>query len=78
MIGMRLGSSQSQANRRARLNDLAVTAARNYRRLRARGVTVRRTPDLIIATFCVENGYALLQQDRDFTRMADELGLRLI
>ena len=58
--------------------DLAVAAARNYRNLRAGGVTVRRTIDLLIATFCLERGHALLHRDRDFDPMAARLGLRVV
>lgn len=54
----------------------AVAAARNYRALRALGVTPRKTADLIIATFCIARGYALLHQDRDFEPMIAHLGLR--
>lgn len=56
--------------------DLAVLAARNYRRLRALGVTIRKTPDLIIGTYCIEQGHALLHDDRDFVPMQAHLGLR--
>ena len=55
---------------------IAVRAARNYRLLRARGVTVRKTIDVILGTFCIERGYALLHADRDFAAMATHLGLR--
>ena len=58
--------------------DLAVAAARNYRTLRAAGVTVRRTIDLLIGTFCLERGHALLHHDRDFDPMAPRLGLRVV
>jgi predicted nucleic acid-binding protein len=44
----------------------ALLAAQHYRHLRATGVTVRRSIDVLIATFCIENGYALLHRDRDF------------
>lgn len=54
---------------------LAVEAARHYRTLRARGVTPRKTIDVIIASFCIRNGYRLLHQDRDFEPMAGHLGL---
>jgi predicted nucleic acid-binding protein len=57
---------------------LAVQAARNYRRLRALGITVRKTADLIIGTFCVAGGHALLHDDRDFDAMEDHLGLTVI
>src|SRR5947209_17765803 len=45
---------------------IAVQAARNYRLLRTRGVTVRKTVDMIIGTFCIVGGHALLHDDRDF------------
>ena len=57
--------------------ELADQAARNYRVLRQLGITVRKTVDLIIGTFCIEGGHLLLQQDRDFEPMARHLGLRL-
>ena len=57
---------------------LATTAARNFRFLRGRGVTLRKTVDLIIATFCIERDHALLHDDRDFDVMALHLGLRVI
>ncbi len=59
-------------------DDMAVKAARNYRTLRESGITIRTTIDLIIATFCVERGHALLHDDRDFDRMASALGLRVV
>jgi predicted nucleic acid-binding protein len=59
-------------------SDLAVTAARNYRALRGKGITVRTTVDLIIATFCVERGHALLHDDRDFDPLAAYLGLTVM
>jgi predicted nucleic acid-binding protein len=55
--------------------DLAPRAARNYRRLRTLGVTVRKTADIIIGTFCIEHRYALLHDDRDFAPMEKHLGL---
>jgi predicted nucleic acid-binding protein len=57
---------------------IAVQAARNYRVLRARGVTVRRTIDMFIGTFCVAGGHALLHDDRDFEPMVAHLGLRMV
>ena len=54
---------------------VAVAAARNFRRLRARGVTVRKTIDLLIGTWCIENRRPLLHNDRDFRPMAGHLGL---
>jgi predicted nucleic acid-binding protein len=58
--------------------DLALRAAGNYRRLRALGVTLRKTADLIIGTFCIEGGHRLLHNDRDFAPMAQHLGLRIV
>ena len=58
--------------------DLAVKAAANYRFLRRQGITVRRTIDLIIGTFCVERGHALLHDDRDFQPMERLLGLSTV
>ncbi len=58
--------------------DVAVEAARNFRRLRARGVTVRGTVDVIIATRCLVNGYRLLHSDRDFDPFEAHLGLRVV
>lgn len=57
---------------------LAVLAASHYRRLRTLGVTMRKTVDLIIGTFCIANDHALLTADRDFIPMATHLGLRLV
>ncbi len=54
---------------------LAAIAARHYRALRSRGVTIRKTADLIIGTYCIENGHALLHDDRDFEPMREHLGL---
>lgn len=56
---------------------IAIKSAENYRILRKRGITIRKTIDLIIGTFCIETGYSLLHADRDFDVMAAHLGLRL-
>jgi hypothetical protein len=58
--------------------DLALGAARNYRFLRQRGHTVRRTIDCLIATFCLEAGHLLLHHDRDFDPFEKHLGLRVV
>ncbi|MCD6672668.1 MAG: PIN domain nuclease [Burkholderiaceae bacterium] len=58
--------------------DLAVEAARNYRRLRALGVTVRGTVDTLIATRCLVDGLVLLHSDRDFDPFERHLGLRVV
>lgn len=53
----------------------AVQAARNFRTLRKKGITVRKTIDVIIATFCIANGFPLIHNDRDFDPMEKYLGL---
>lgn len=57
---------------------IAVRAAKNYLALRARGVVVRKTIDTLIATRCIEDGYALLHSDRDFEPFVAHLGLRSV
>ena len=54
---------------------IAVSAARNFRTLRRLGITVRKTIDLLIGTWCIENRMALLHNDRDFRPMSRHLGL---
>lgn len=54
---------------------IATTAARNFRSLRRRGITVRKTIDLLIGTWCIENRGPLLHNDSDFHPMARYLGL---
>lgn len=54
-----------------------LAAARNYRTLRRRGLTVRSSIDLLVGTYCIEHGHQLLQRDRDFSAMRDHLGLQL-
>lgn len=56
---------------------LALAAARNYRRLRRLGVTPRSATDVLIATFCAEEGHELLHSDRDFEPFATHLGLKV-
>lgn len=56
--------------------ELAYKSADNYRRLRKQGLTVRKTIDVIIATFCIENDFALLHCDKDFLPFHQILGLR--
>jgi predicted nucleic acid-binding protein len=55
---------------------IAVAAARNFRFLRRRGITVRKTIDLLIGTWCIENRTSLLHNDNDFHAMARYVGLR--
>jgi predicted nucleic acid-binding protein len=56
--------------------DLAVRSARNFRRLRLKGYTVK-TVDSFIATFCIESGLPLLHNDRDFDLFQKQLGLKV-
>jgi len=58
--------------------DLAIKSAENYRRLRKKGVTVRKTIDVIIATFCIFSDLPLLHSDRDFNPMEKHLNLKVI
>lgn len=57
---------------------LAPRTARNYRYLRDRGITPRKTMDMIIGTFCIEGGHRLLHADRDFDPLVEHLGLRTV
>lgn len=57
-------------------HDIAVLAARNYRALRTKGITVRKTIDTLIATRCIIDDIALLHSDRDFQPFVEHLGLR--
>ena len=56
--------------------DLALRAAAHYRSLRAAGITVRSTIDVLLAAFCIERGYTLLHADRDFDAFEASRGLR--
>jgi hypothetical protein len=58
--------------------EIAIQAANNFRALRRLGVTVRKTIDTVIATRCIESGYHLLHNDRDFDPFARHLGLRVV
>jgi predicted nucleic acid-binding protein len=58
--------------------ELAVEAARNYRTLRGHGRTVRKTIDVLIATFCLQSGHSLLHRDRDFDPFETWLGLSVV
>lgn len=57
---------------------VALQAARNYRTLRSRGRTVRKTVDVLIATFCIEEQHSLLHRDRDFDPFEELLGLSVV
>ncbi len=58
--------------------ETALAAASNHRLLRSKGLTVRKTIDCWIATFCIRNKYRLLHRDRDFEPFESELGLRVV
>lgn len=58
--------------------DLAIAATQNYRYLRGRGITVRKTIDCLTATFCIREGHVLLHNDRDFDGFASHLGLAVV
>ncbi len=58
--------------------ELALESAMNYRRLRKKGVTVRKTIDVMIGTFCIHHRFSLLHDDRDFDPMVKFLGLEVI
>jgi len=57
--------------------EVAMASAQNYRLLRREGVTVRKTIDVMIATFCIANDLELLHNDRDFDHIQRKLGLRV-
>jgi predicted nucleic acid-binding protein len=58
--------------------ELALQSARNYRLLRRKGVTVRKTIDSLIATYCIENEHTLLHNDGDFDGYEKHLGLSVV
>jgi predicted nucleic acid-binding protein len=57
--------------------DIALKSAENFRFLRKNGITIRKTVDIIIGTFCIEHELPLLQNDRDFEPLEKYLGLRI-
>jgi len=57
---------------------IALQAAKNYRALKALGITVRKTIDTFIATKCIEDGFSLLHSDRDFEPFVKHLGLKSV
>ena len=81
--------SEAEFNRAARMlallecrelvgREVALRSALNYRALRARGVTVRKTIDVIIGTWCILNHHQVLHSDRDFDPMERHLGLQVV
>jgi predicted nucleic acid-binding protein len=59
-------------------HEIALKSAENYRALRQKGIIIRRTADVIIATFCIENELPLLFSDRDFIPFVKHLGLQAV
>ena len=57
---------------------IAEETAANYRLLRSKGVTVRKTIDVLIGTFCAEHGLQLIHHDSDFDLMAKHIGLKIL
>ncbi len=57
--------------------EVAIEAASNYRKLRKKGITIRKTMDMLIATFCIRNNMALIHNDRDFDALEEHLKLRV-
>jgi|BarGraNGADG00211_3_1021988.scaffolds.fasta_scaffold27767_2 predicted nucleic acid-binding protein len=57
---------------------IAEKSASNYRLLRSKGVTVRKTIDVLIGTFCAEHGLQLVHHDSDFDLMAKHIGLDIL
>ena len=58
--------------------DVAIQSAANHRRLRRRGVTVRKTMDMLIGTYCLMHDHQILHNDRDFDVLAKHFGLKVI
>ena len=58
--------------------EIAIRSAENYRFLRRRGITIRKTVDCLIATFAIERGFSLLHSDRDFDAFETHLGLDVL
>ncbi len=57
--------------------NVAIQSAQNYRVLRKAGVTMRKTIDIVIATYCIMEGLTLLHDDRDFDPMVDHFSLNI-
>lgn len=57
--------------------EISIRAAENFRTLRKQGVTIRKTIDVLIATFCIAHDFELLHNDQDYEPMEELLGLRV-
>ena len=58
--------------------EMAIESADNFRDLRKKGITVRKTIDVMIATYCIEYGHELLFSDKDFATFVEHLGLMAV
>lgn len=58
--------------------ELAIKSAQNYRKLRKKGITIRKTIDTYIATYCISKNIPLLHSDKDFEPFVEQLGLKSI
>ena len=56
---------------------LAIKAASNFRFLRSKGVTIRKTVDMLIGSWCIEHEVELLHNDKDFNQIATQLPLQI-
>lgn len=56
---------------------IAIEAAQNFRTLRREGITIRKTVDMLIATFCLMHDFELIHNDRDFDPIEEKLGLKV-
>ncbi len=58
--------------------ELAIKSAMNYRALRQKGITIRKTIDVMIGTFCINNNFILLHNDKDFDPLEKHLKLKVM
>ena len=58
--------------------EYAIKSANNFRYLRKKGITIRKSIDCLIATYCIENSIKLLHIDKDFQPFVEYLGLKII
>ena len=56
---------------------IAIQSAENFRYLRKMGITIRKTTDMLIGTYCIENKIPLLHNDKDFYPL-EQLGLQVV
>ena len=80
--GMRSDNRQGALSKFNQVNlmnpTLAIQSAKNYRALRKKGISVRKTIDCFIATYCIENGHDLLHSDADYDPFEKYLRLQVI